>query len=358
MKIIYLFILILAFVGASNLQAVDSAVENLLLSGDWDGVYTMLCTDSTINSDPVAMILYNHACSATNRTQIFRVFTADEIINWAQWVGLFKKRDPVNPIVLYLYGDAKLRLKLYDEALAEFSESIKYDDKFALAYCGRGKALSAKNESDLALKDFNSALNCNEEIAELFYLRSREYHKQGKFNNSISDCSKAIQLQPDFSRAFSQRGQSYHRREKYDEAIFDYNDALELNPNLISAYYYRGKAFFETRQNAKAIADYLVFLQQRPNHLDAHIDIASAYQETGNFEQALVHLDQAIRIDRTISYVYQLKSQICEDSGKYLDAIEACRAYVKYAPSSENEQIDQTFLRIENLKRKLDESEL
>ena len=348
----------LALVSPANLSAVDSSVENLLLAGDWDGVYSMLRTDSTINSDPVAMILYNHACSATNRTQIFRVFTADEFISWAQWSGLFKKRHPSNPIVLFLYGDAKLRLKLYDEALAEFSEALRYDDKFSLAYYGRGKAYSSKNESDLALKDFNSALNCNEEIAELFYLRSGEYHKQGKYNNSISDCSKAIQLQPDFSRAYSQRGQSYHRREKYDEAIFDFNDALELNPNLISAYYYRGKAFFETRQNAEAIADFLIFLQQQPNHLDAHIDIAGAYRETGKFEQALAHLDQAIRIDRTISYVYQLKSQICEDCGKYLDAIEACRAYVKYAPSSESEQIDQTFLRIEVLKRKLDESEL
>lgn len=338
--------------------AFNPEYEKLLCDQNWEELHSALANDTTWSEDLVSKFVYNQTCIASNHIEKIFDHTPEDIIIWAQWTANLKKKYPENCAAYYLHGDAILLLKLYDEALLECDKTVELNENFALAYCLRGRILAAKNNSIEAIKEYSRALNKNPELCEFLFLRGVEYHKQGRYNNSISDFSKAIQIIPDNAKVFNKRGLSFFKREKYEQAIFDYNDALQLNPDLVPAYLNRANAYFENRQMLECITDYQIFLKYHPENLEANIKIAQAYQQFGEFVKALRHLNQALVLDRGNFELYLLKSQICEDAELFLEAIEACRLYIKYAPSDEQKQIDNTFDKIEQLKKKLAESQL
>ena len=131
----------------------------------------------------------------------------------------------------YRRGDAYLKKKRYDLAIADYSQAIKLDPKYIDAYLYRGLAYNAKGQYDLAIADY----------------------------------SKVIKSDPKNMVAYARRGDAYYNKKQYDQAIADYNQAIKLDPKYIDAYYKRGGVYKNQGSKNKAIDDFKKVLELNKN---------------------------------------------------------------------------------------------
>ncbi len=94
----------------------------------------------------------------------------------------------------YEQGEFALRVEKWDRAIESFSQSIKDNPKFFVAYHNRAIA----------------------------------YSKKGEYDKSIADLKKAVQLNPDYPDAYGLMGLLYEIKKDYASALQAYKDAAKL----------------------------------------------------------------------------------------------------------------------------------
>lgn len=118
----------------------------------------------------------------------------------------------------------------YDKAIFEYSEALRLDPNYALAY---------RNRALVYLK-----------IGTLMRGSSRPYLQQ-----ALADYGAALTLNPKDAEAYRERGLVHARLGDHDRAIADYSAAIEINPSLAEAYRARSKAYLQKGEVRKADAD-------------------------------------------------------------------------------------------------------
>ena len=93
----------------------------------------------------------------------------------------------------------------FDEAIADFTEAIRFKPDYALAYCNRGTAYGNKGDSDKAIVDLTEAIRLKPD-ADAYNLRGLAYGKKGDHDKEIADFSEAIRLKPGYAEAYRNRG--------------------------------------------------------------------------------------------------------------------------------------------------------
>jgi Tfp pilus assembly protein PilF len=185
--------------------------------------------------------------------------------------------NPSNPIstdaVAYLSsGNAHYEKDELDLALADYTQAIILNPKYAEAYNYRGKVYYKKNEAKLAIADFDLAIELNPKYAEAYNNRGLANSGGELFNTSaIDDFTKAIAFNPKYAEAYYNRGLAYYENstlflngKDMSLAIDDYTQAIALNPKYAEAYYKRGDAYYNSGGGsyrdkgdlAKAVSDY------------------------------------------------------------------------------------------------------
>jgi serine/threonine protein kinase len=124
-----------------------------------------------------------------------------------------------------------------------------------------GNACYARQQYDKAIANYTQALQLDPRYAVAYYNRGLTYDDLEQYDKAIADYDQTLQLDPRYAKAYYSRGNAYYARQQYDKAIADYNQALQLDPRYAKAYYSRGNAYYALRQYDKAIADYDQALQ-------------------------------------------------------------------------------------------------
>ncbi len=128
-----------------------------------------------------------------------------------------------------------------DRAIADFSEAIRLNPKFAMAFYNRGIAYRSKNDPDRAIADYNEAIRLNPKYGSAFNNRGLVFYSPKKnYDRAIADYNEAIRLDPKNARAFNNRGNAYDDKNDHDRAIADYNEAIRLDPEYAIAFNNRG----------------------------------------------------------------------------------------------------------------------
>jgi tetratricopeptide (TPR) repeat protein len=110
----------------------------------------------------------------------------------------------------------------YDRAIADYTEAIRLDAKYADAYGNRGNAYRDKRDLDRALADYNEALRIRPGAIDYFN-RGNVYYVKADYDRAIADYTEAIRLDPTFARAYYNRG--FAKRAKGDSAGGDSDTA-------------------------------------------------------------------------------------------------------------------------------------
>jgi tetratricopeptide (TPR) repeat protein len=144
----------------------------------------------------------------------------------------------------------------------------------AAAYDARAYAYLNKGLYDQVIADETQSLALNPNSANTYNNRGRAYDDKGLYDQAIADYTHSIALKPDTAGAYnnngnafaySNRGDAYRHRGLYDQAIADYSQSIALRADFTQAYTGRAAAYENKGQRDQAVADYRAGLKIDPN---------------------------------------------------------------------------------------------
>ena len=203
----------------------------------------------------------------------------------------------INPRFAFAYrnrGYAFTRKNEYERAIADFTEAIRLDPKYLDAYNDRGMSYFATGESDLALRDYNEATRVNPRFKFPYYNRGRLYSAKGELDRSIEEYSQAIRIDPEYSEAYLNRGLDYQKKNEPDRALADYNDVTRINPQNALAYNNRGNIYRQRAQYDRAIAEYNEAIRIDPFFTAAFTNRGWCYERAGDIARARADFNTAL----------------------------------------------------------------
>lgn len=151
-------------------------------------------------------------------------------------------------------GFANTQLKIYDEALRDYSKAIELAPNEVDAHVHRASLYFALGDYANALKDLDAATELDPKNAELLYYRGLCKVKLKDDTGAMEDFTRSIRIKTS-AEAYYERGLAKARFQRYGEAIFDFDNALELNKRFAFAYYARGRAKIAVGQRNEALLD-------------------------------------------------------------------------------------------------------
>lgn len=145
-----------------------------------------------------------------------------------------------------------------DQAIAACTRAIGsgrlHDRDLAVEYYNRGVNYAAKGDYDHAVADYSEAIKLDPKYADAYGNRGNAYRDTHDIDRAFADYNQALQIRPGAIDYFN-RGNAYYLKHDYERAIDDYSEAIKLEPAFARAYYNRGLARRANGDSAGGDAD-------------------------------------------------------------------------------------------------------
>ena len=188
---------------------------------------------------------------------------------------------------LFIRAKTSFRKKLFDAAIADYTEIIRRFPKNEFAYLERGVT----------------------------------YYNIGEFERAIADYDHVIELKPNFERAYYNRGAANLRKGDLDQSIADYNQAIALKPNDAYAYVYRSAVYRAKGELDRAMTDCAEAMKIAPENKFPYICRAITYKAMGDVARAIADYDHVIGLDPKDASAYRFRGTIYFLSGAFAKAL-------------------------------------
>jgi adenylate cyclase len=251
------------------------------------------------------------------------------------WAGMTTK---IQAYDMFMRGNEYLfrgNQKDIKQARHFYKEAINIDKGFALAYallCSTHVYEIAFGWSKSPIKSFedaeksaemahalNDSLDMTHGSFGMIYLFKRQH------NEAIKSAERAIELNPNGADVHVVMAQVLFYSGKSDKAILILERAFRLNP-IPSSFYYStmGQAYRVNGQYENAIEIAKKSLNISPDQLTPFLTLAASYSLLNRTEEAVQAVQEAIRIDPTISLEYlanTLPYKNQEELDKFINAL-------------------------------------
>ena len=118
--------------------------------------------------------------------------------------------------------------------------------------------------------------------------------------NEITFWQDCINKNPKDSRAHDELANAYYREGKIKKAIQTYYQGIQVKDNW-KLHYNLGNVFDEFWEPEKAIAQYKWVIGIKPGYVRAHFKLARNYARIEDFQKALWHTKEALRLDPSLN---------------------------------------------------------
>jgi Flp pilus assembly protein TadD len=115
-----------------------------------------------------------------------------------------------------------------NKAKSYWDRAIATNPKFAEAYNNRGLAFYNLNLYQEALKDFSQSIRMKPNYAEAFNNRGNVYYELDQYEKAQADFDQSLKLKPKYSKAQMNRGLVFFQMQKLDQACNDFRKACDL----------------------------------------------------------------------------------------------------------------------------------
>lgn len=224
-------------------------------------------------------------------------------------------------------GKARAQSNDLDGAIADFTEAVRLDPKYADAWVERGQAFFKSGNADRAVADFNQALQADPRNVGAYKSRGMAMLYKNDSDSALIDLTRAIQFAdmapgtvPAIEMFYARRSRAalYDRKQLYDREIFDLTtmiDGFWKNPELAatlkttygepgtsaliaSLYKLRSGAHLRRRSIDSAVGDLSLAMQLDPSHsLQYLIERARIQEGAGRRDQAASDYKQALDLN-------------------------------------------------------------
>jgi DNA-binding winged helix-turn-helix (wHTH) protein/TolB-like protein len=138
-------------------------------------------------------------------------------------------------------------------------------------------------------------------LAYEYFLQGLDFHGQHKFPLAIKMLEKSTELDPNYAPAWAYLGASYTSdaafelggREQYRRARAAYERALAIRPNLLDAQMFLANLLVDTGQIEQAVLLLRDALKTNTNYAAAHWELGYAYRFAGMLEESVAECERA-----------------------------------------------------------------
>ena len=236
-----------------------------------------------------------------------------------------------------LYNRALLRyyhLGEHEKGLADFTQAIKLDPGFAMAYRARGAVYREQERWEEAARDYSKAIELEPGNAGAYSGRGDVYTQLGKLEEALQDYNKAIELKLDDFGAYLRRGNAYYRLEQFAKALPDFSKAIELEPNDAGAYVGRGSAYTRLGQFEKAFQNYNKAIELEPGNAGAYLGRGDAYVQLGQLREALQDYNKALEFEPDYSGAYLRRGNAYVRLEQFEEALQDYSKVIELEPNN------------------------
>jgi tetratricopeptide (TPR) repeat protein len=160
----------------------------------------------------------------------------------------------------------------------------------------RGCIWVEEEEYEQAIADFTESINLEPEGANAFYQRGKVYMAMEDYTTAIDNFNEALQLNPDNNDFIFQRGYACFLNDENDRAIKDFTRVIQNLPKNSKPVYFRGFAYYCKGDYNRALQDLNRAVKLDPNDADNYSLRSNIYYQLGLKDQAKVDCEQALRI--------------------------------------------------------------
>lgn len=200
---------------------------------------------------------------------------------------------PKEPDIPLLAGYADKHDGRMEEALADFTESLKRDPTIVTAYVNRGYVLADLNRPHAAAADFQSALKREPKNGVAHLGLAFAYLSLQKSEPALREAALAQQELGDSRPIHVIRATAYGREGLLRKAAGEYRAALKFTPNDRELHLGLGRTLFAEQEYRRAIAELQIAARLDPNDAMVHAMLARSYANLQDRQQAMREIQLA-----------------------------------------------------------------
>jgi len=205
-------------------------------------------------------------------------------------------------------------------SVKSLAKLINKDSDDAQLYIQRGDIYFGKRDFFDAVEDYTTAIELDPGADQAYFGRGMALARQGLISEGIADLTVFIKRNPDSSLAYTKRGVRYMWKQDFKNAEKDLERALEINPDNAEAHDDLGVVYAKRQAYAQAIDHFSATIRLDPGYQKGYHNLALSLYITGQDDQALVVVNQALALNPNHKDAILLKSNILEDQGRHEEA--------------------------------------
>lgn len=190
-----------------------------------------------------------------------------------------------------------LRLRgLYDEAIAEYKNSIAFQDT-ALAHCYLAECYRVKGPEWSVNPECTRAMSLDSKLPLPHTILGQLFSSQKKTTEAISEYEKAITKAPNDPYVHFRYGQTLGQLERWTEAEAEMRRAIKFDPIYADALMGLAWTLSNQHKYREAIAPAKLAVANAPTDVVTHLTLAGIYRDDHKPEMAVVEykLARALR---------------------------------------------------------------
>lgn len=249
------------------------------------------------------------------------------------------------------FGAAHFLKENYEDAIVNYSDSLKLGNDRSGVYVARAGAYSRCNNTEKALEDYEVAVKKAEEAFENAeksekddainqVISSNENYGNflcynGRFKEAVVCFSKILEVDENHVFGYINRGNAYLQMEQYDEAEKDFQKAMESDEDKIEVYINYGNLLLETQKYPDAEDMYRKANQIDPRNPKVCVGMGNVLYNQKKYNKAMEYYEKAIRYDsekENLRFAYHGLAQVYKALNDFDNATINCEKSIELEP--------------------------
>ena len=252
--------------------------------------------------------------------------------------------DPEHPearaiYVAYLFATGQI-----DDGHTELDRAIAITPDMPALYFLKGYGYEKQGKHREAVQQYSNAIKLNDRIPDYLCRRALSLANDGNHKAAMADIAAAERVAPGFVEIASARTMVMQKQHGYGHAEATIAEGLKANPKSADLWQGRGFNHLNRGQYEQAVQAFNQVLEINPSYGEAHMGIGMARFKQHRLDDALVHLNRATRHKEHLARAYYEKSEVYTAKRDYNKALAELEKGIQYDPSNRAFQIQRRNL--------------
>jgi tetratricopeptide (TPR) repeat protein len=259
--------------------------------------------------------------------------------NYQEAAELFQKTAESTPRcdARFYLGLARFRLKQLDAALIAFQSAVQCDPKYAEAYTALGEVYVQKGNRDKALPAYLQALTLAPASVPALRGAAAIYLDREENYEAIPLLEKLVSVKKSDPQSHADLGAAYAATSNWSAAQSQFEEALRIKGNDASALTGLGNLYLREGDGSRGIPLLKKAVATAPGAFEPRFLLGSAYSQTGNYRDALVEFEAALRLGGEQPESYYQLARVYKALGREADRRRALSRFAALARKSKDD---------------------